>query len=560
MVRSIREAGSDHSSPPERLADRGYWLRARLGGGRLGAIYQAQDDLSRSAANGQFVAIQLIDAKIASRPGFAAAFDRGAMELQALSHPNIVKLLDHGHDRDRYYLVSEYLEGASLRFVLGDVDRLSLDETAAIIRALGDALQYLHAKSIAHGNLRPENVVLTFDYEVKLLDVVAPRWLACLDDGRGVSPPTAEVRDDVFGLGCLAYEMLAGRHPFNGNTAEEAHRAGSVAVPIEDVPEREWRALAGAMTLRRADRTENVAQFLDGFGVDRVGKLRTVVSAAAPARPTSDAVMRAPARNARAGRVRSARRKRSRIAGMALLAMASIGLGTAVWFNADRLRQHALDLVTLIHASMGRVLESTSGGSAAQSRAGATDAATEPLQARPADAPPRPPAMPRESGADASAMPKAAVQDPPVAPGPAEPAATTVSAAALRSTDRAVARMTGGNPAPASGSARFSFSQRTITVRESEGAARIVIHRSGDLSLAASVAWWPSEGTATSPEDYADIGARIEHFRPGESRRTVYVPLTSDSVAEGTKSLNVHLQERRGAPVTSLRIDIVDDD
>src|SRR5262245_58246335 len=221
-----RQEPSFDSSPPDRLSERGYRLAARLGSGRLGHIYEAQDELSRISGSRHLVAVQLIDEQIASRPEFAADFERGAAELKSLSHPNVVKLFEYGRDRNRYYLVYELLESTSLRFVLNDVTALPATEANAVLRAVGDALQYLHAKSIVHGNLRPESVLVTFGYDVKVLDIVPNAWLINPNDALGVPARTPNKRDDVFGIACLAYEMLSGRHPYNGNSAQEAYRAG----------------------------------------------------------------------------------------------------------------------------------------------------------------------------------------------------------------------------------------------------------------------------------------------------------------------------------------------
>ena len=338
MEPSNRQSPSFDDSLPDRLSERGYRLRARLGSGRLGAVYEAQDELSRISGSQHFVAVQLIDDKIATRPGFAAEFERGAAELKSIAHPNIVRLLEYGSDSNRYYLVNELLESASLRFVLNDAGVLPMPETIAVLGAVGDALQYLHAKSMVHGNLRPENVLVTFGYEVKLLDIVPGGWLLGPNDALGVPARSPDKRDDVFGVACLAYEMLSGRHPFNGNSAQEAYRAGLEAAPIEGLTDRQWQALANALAVHRDDRTPSVAQLLEEFGVARVQKLKTVVAAAsAPPPPTYTAPDPPPAlvRPVVAERATPAAPVRRSNVGALLLLLAVIGAGVAAWFYQE---------------------------------------------------------------------------------------------------------------------------------------------------------------------------------------------------------------------------------
>ena len=99
-----------------------------------------------------------------------------------------------------------------------------------------------------------------------------------------------------------------------------------------------------------------------------------------------------------------------------------------------------------------------------------------------------------------------------------------------------------------------------MNVREGDVAARITIRRSGDLSKSAEVGWWTEGGTAVADVDYADLGARVERFAPGEASRTVYVPLTNDSVREPVKSFTMVLGRGAGEIVARTRVDIVDDD
>ena len=353
-----RQAPSFDESPPDRLSEGGYRLRGRIGSGRLGAIYEAQDELSRISGSRHFVAAQLLDDRIAMRTGFDDDFERGALELKSVAHPNIVRLLEYGRDRHRYYLINELLESASLRFVLNDAGVLPLPETAAVLRAVGDALQYLHAKGMVHGNLRPEHVLVTFGYEVKLLDIVPTGWVLGPTDAIGVPARAPDKRDDVFGLGCLAYEMLSGRHPFNGNTAQEAYRSGLEAEPIEGLTDHQWRALAGALAVHRDDRTPSVAQFLDEFGVANVEKLKAVV-ASADERPVPAPTYVAPdpppafVRPVVAERA-PARPERRGVAGQLMLLFLVIGGGFAAWYYQEPLRQFATDLMTEVETQMNR--------------------------------------------------------------------------------------------------------------------------------------------------------------------------------------------------------------
>src|SRR5687767_1384524 len=588
---SNRQAPTFDDSPPERLSERGYRLRARLGGGRLGAIYEAQDELSRNSGSQHFVAILLIDSRIASQAGFAADFERGAAELKSISHPNIVKLLEYGCDQNRFYLVNEMLESASLRFVLNDAVTLPAAETTAVLRAVGDALQYLHAKGLVHGNLRPENVLVTFGYEVKLLDVVPTGWLVNPNDALGVPARAPDKRDDVFGLACLAYEMLTGRHPFNGNTAQEAHRAGLEAERIEGLGQREWRALANALTVHRDDRTPSIQQFLDEFGVGSAQKLKSVVattSAPAPTYavppPTYTADDPPPSLSRPVLGERTARDapERRGTGGKLFALLLVIGLGVAAWYYQDPLTAFSTDLVTEVQTRMDAEQAPPDRASVPAPSAGDADA---PLDTAPAVTDPEP-AMVLAPGANVPAETKSAVPAvrepvtaPPAAKKPAtappkeavatreEPvAAAPPPAPVTPSPDTTVQAPIAAAPAPSmpaatAGPTSFAFQQDLATVREGDVAARITIRRSGNLSGTASVSWWTEEGTARADADYADLGARIERFEPGEASRTVYVPLTNDAVREPSKSFRVLLGRGEGADIAAdMRVDIVDDD
>jgi hypothetical protein len=571
-----KKDAANEQSPFDRLVDERYRLHARLGRGRLGVVYEAQDELNRSAGVERRVAIQLLDEDLVAGPGFTEEFTRGAAALHSISHPNIVRLLEHGHDAVRYFLVLELLESASLRFVIDDVGQLPREEANAVIRAVGDALQYLHAKKIVHGNLKPENVLVTFGYEVKLLDIVPPEWPAAsqgdlVDDVDFLAPPRPDSRDDVYGLACLAYEMLSGRHPFNRNTPEESYRAKLEPAPIAGLPPRQWRALVGALELQREHRTPTVAQFLDEFGVTGIEKLRSIVSGPEPRHapapepaPVAPVAPASPPPHINSGSLMAERAmpyetRRSGIGGMLMLLVLLVGLGALAVVYQDPLRESASGWMAALDA---KVQDGTAAPAAEPAAEPVTPGA--PVEDAPiVDATPgaaKPPADTAGSTTASTAAPAPATppaQVPEVETAPAAAPTGAVAPGEAGASDSVPAEAPAGPP-------RFSFLEPVAMIRESEVAARIIIRRSGDSSRRASITWWTDQGAAIAELDYADLGRQVEEFAAGERQRTVFVPLVNDTEPEPTKSFNVYLgradEGSDAEPLSGMRIDIVDDD
>jgi hypothetical protein len=108
---------------------------------------------------------------------------------------------------------------------------------------------------------------------------------------------------------------------------------------------------------------------------------------------------------------------------------------------------------------------------------------------------------------------------------------------------------------------QFGFAERTLTVNEWEGSARVVISRTGSLEEEASVVWWTTDGTAVADEDYAVLGARVARFAAGEDTQVLHVPLIADSLPEPRESFFVNLRaERAGGAAAQLEVIVLDDD
>ena len=225
MTKAKLKSNTRTSEEDRHLIAGRYRTFSRIGHGRLGEIFAATDESYEEPAVEQHLAIQVIPESVVSNNRLFNKLNLGYTELMASAHPNIVDYRHFGRYGKFGFLVMELLDGASLRLVLDDAETLPLEEVRPVIRGVGEALRLLHAKDMVHGNLTTRNVLITEQLEVRLLDVLPLDPAEAIVRGIATSDPFSRctVEDDVFGLACLAYEMLAGKHPFNHSSATEAH-------------------------------------------------------------------------------------------------------------------------------------------------------------------------------------------------------------------------------------------------------------------------------------------------------------------------------------------------
>ena len=212
-----------------------YEIVAPLGAGGMGEVYRARDTrLQRD------VAVKILPAELCRDADRRSRFEREALATGQISHPNILSIFDVGTQDGIPYLVTELLDGETLRERLnsGDVPiRKAIDFSAQIARGLGTS----HEKGIVHRDIKPENIFLCRDGIAKILDLGLARFTeeadgplnatvtqqtsagAVLGTAAYLSPEQArgqavDARSDLFSLGTVIYEMLAGQRPFQGRT------------------------------------------------------------------------------------------------------------------------------------------------------------------------------------------------------------------------------------------------------------------------------------------------------------------------------------------------------
>ena len=564
-----------------------YVLREHLGRGRYGEVYEAVD---RSFSDPQLcqehaVALHLLSERISCQTRVLQNLEACYHEPQLWSHPNLVEVRGFGCDRGQFFVVTELLRGLSLRSVLDDApgELLADDEALAVIRGVGDALKYGHAKGAIHGGLRPEKVFITADRAVKVLDYLpttVPRTAPFfVEDAVTLAAP--EERDDVYSLACLAYELLTGGHPYNSNTPLEAWNARLTLVPIPRIGEQRWSGLARALALCADNRTANVATFLADFGIKGDEKLRPGSDADPVREPTPSPRWQddgAPVIGDHASAARAAKRPPSeqppqtapplqhvvadfdRYPGFArrsgrreprrgnwrfTVGVALVAAVVASFLYSEPLQRRAEQWLATMHSYLDDIPRG-SGEPPALTNEPASGAieqetlvAPEIVAATPNDWP--------NSAEQLPAEPSVARTEPTAHPAPEQTAAP-------------------GAPAPSIAEPEIiEFAARTVTVSEGQTVARVAIRRRGGVLGGSPIVWWASEGTAFSDDDYGYLGARIERFDAGADTHTLYVPIANDSMHENLESFFVDVRAgedsgRRAEPAQRIEILITDDD
>jgi serine/threonine protein kinase/class 3 adenylate cyclase len=217
-----------------------YQVIAPLGAGGMGEVFLAQDTRLRRK-----VALKILPAKFTQEAERIARFEQEARAVSALNHPNILTIYDIGHVNQTWFMATEFIEGQSLRQRLAEDAALALHEVLSLTEQIANALAAAHAMGIIHRDIKPDNVMIRRDGYAKVLDFglaklterplpeLAKEGRQSITDAGTImgtvsymSPEQArglkvDARSDVFSLGVVLYEMLAGRTPFAGETMSD---------------------------------------------------------------------------------------------------------------------------------------------------------------------------------------------------------------------------------------------------------------------------------------------------------------------------------------------------
>lgn len=245
LLAAHEEARTIVREPPRKLGR--YRVLEKIGAGGMGEVYLAEDE-----SLGRRVAIKVLTSELTANADRVARFRREARAIANLNHANIITIHDYGTEGDRHFFVTEFVAGGTLRDTMRSGVRTP-DAAISIALPVAAALAAAHEQSIVHRDIKPENILITAEGRVKLVDFGIAKLLEVSAARRDqTATPTqlgtvmgtvaymapeqirgesVDGRTDVFALGVVLYEMLAGQRPFVGATAQDTMAAILTAEP-----------------------------------------------------------------------------------------------------------------------------------------------------------------------------------------------------------------------------------------------------------------------------------------------------------------------------------------
>ena len=288
-----------------------YEIRSKIGAGGMGDVYVASDSLL-----GRDVAIKVFPPEFGREAENLVRFQREAKAASALNHPNILTVFDVGKQSGFYFIITELVEGLTLREWVKN-DRPSLAELAGTVRQAALALDAAHRAGIVHRDIKPENLMRRSDGLVKVLDFGIAKMIPAADAAaqpvdetpltqagalvgtvRYMSPEQAsgqpvDGRTDIWSLGVVLYELAAGRPPFGKGSAiaTVVDITTREPVPLSELvphaPEALSRVVERSLRKERGERFQTAADMAEALGDVAKDSGRTGDFIAAPSNPSS---------------------------------------------------------------------------------------------------------------------------------------------------------------------------------------------------------------------------------------------------------------------------------
>ena len=269
------------------LSDR-YRLIELIGTGGMSYVYKAIDAFAEKAGDSEpYVAVKILSSEFSAHPDAVTIMQREAKKTRLLAHPNIVQIHDFVLEDSLCYIVMEYLQGETLDQIIkrSKPNGLPKNGVLNILKQITSALEFAHQQGILHSDLKPSNIFITQQQRVKIFDFGVSRGLKQKVDEYAVqlhsdepeyevggytpayaslnmlNQQTHDVKDDIYGLACITYEMFTSKHPYARKPANKAFAEKIKPNKVPKLAFLNWKGLEKGLQLEHHQRTESVQQF-----------------------------------------------------------------------------------------------------------------------------------------------------------------------------------------------------------------------------------------------------------------------------------------------------------
>ncbi|GAB3792457.1 protein kinase [Dyella agri] len=282
-------AASDHASAGMLLKGR-FLLEREIGRGGMGVVYLARDERKVEARDRDpYVAVKVLNDEFRRHPDSLIALQRESRRAQLLAHDNIVRVYDFDKDRSIVFMTMEYIDGTDLRTLIREraYHGMPLAEARPLIAGMASALQRAHAAGIVHSDFKPGNVMVTRDGVPKVFDFGIARAAKRLGEAAGeetvfdagtlgaLTPAYASLEmtqgkepspaGDIYALGCVTFELLTGKHPFDKQSAEVAMKEGRKPPSVPGLTRRQYKTLCDSVAFQAGQRLKSVEALVEGL-------------------------------------------------------------------------------------------------------------------------------------------------------------------------------------------------------------------------------------------------------------------------------------------------------
>ncbi|WP_350015742.1 bifunctional serine/threonine-protein kinase/formylglycine-generating enzyme family protein [Rhodanobacter sp. IGA1.0] len=267
-----------------------FYLEKEIGRGGMGVVFKARDERKVEARDRDpYVAVKILNDEFRRHPDSLISLQRESRRSQQLAHDNIVRVYDFDKDRTIVFMTMEYVDGSDLKQLIREkaYNGMPLAQARPLIEGMARALTRAHSAGVVHSDFKPANVMVTREGVPKVFDFGIARAGKHMGDAVGeqtvfdagtlgaLTPAYASLEmirgedpvpsDDVYALGCVTFELLTGKHPYDKASAEVAMKEGRKPPPVKGLTKHQYKTLCASVAFTKAQRLKSANELIEGL-------------------------------------------------------------------------------------------------------------------------------------------------------------------------------------------------------------------------------------------------------------------------------------------------------